>query len=145
MFDKRLYDAKFHKEYDKLHKNRIDDYQKDYRLRKKEQRNQHGRDYSRDKRITIKTEVLTHYGNGICACRRCGFSDIRALTIDHIGGGVDYSKGHKHQGGLRFYVKLKKANFPKGYRTWCMNCQVIDRVKRDRRRRKRPRISTSSV
>ena len=73
----------------------------------------------------IKQEVLTHYGNGKCACVTCGYSDIRALTLDHISGG-----GHKERmtsgkglerGGVPFYRWLRSKGYPTGYQTLCMN------------------------
>jgi serine/threonine protein phosphatase PrpC len=89
--------------------------------------------------LRIKREVLTHYGNGKCVCVKCGFSDIRSLSIDHING-----NGNKHRaevvrttakekgtvnggGGIRFYRWLIKNNLPEGYQTLCMNCQFIKR------------------
>lgn len=74
--------------------------------------------------IDRKSEVLAHYGNGHIACVRCGFDNIRALSIDHIGGG-----GNTHRKitgeGCQFYYWLKRNNFPTGYQTLCMNCQAL--------------------
>jgi len=76
-----------------------------------------------------KERVLTYYGNGVCACTRCGFVDIRALTIDHINnnGNVQRKKTGCH-GGEKMYRWLENNNFPKGYQTLCMNCQWIKRA-----------------
>jgi hypothetical protein len=77
---------------------------------------------------TLKLRVLTHYGNGKCACVKCGATNVNALSIDHINGG-----GNKHRkqinvlAGIPFYIWLKKNNFPEGYQTLCMNCQCIKR------------------
>jgi len=80
-----------------------------------------------------KRLVLEHYGR---VCSRCGFSDWRALWIDHINGG-----GNKHRaelfpnwvnrdkpggrGGGPFYTWLIKQGFPPGYQTLCANCSCI--------------------
>ena len=76
----------------------------------------------------IKLEVLTHYGNGKCVCVKCGFDDIRALSIDHINGGGGL---HKREAGIKsgtdMYHWLKKNNYPSGYQTLCFNCQWIKR------------------
>ena len=72
----------------------------------------------------LRTEVLTHYGNGRCACVRCGFTDIRALSIDHINGGGAQDR-KKVGSGVRFYKWLKDMGYPQGYQTLCMNCQFI--------------------
>lgn len=80
----------------------------------------------------IKTEVLTHYGNGKLACVKCGFSDIRALSIDHLNGreisdNALRIKGFKGESASKFYRRLIKEHFPTGYQTLCMNCQWIKR------------------
>ncbi len=75
-----------------------------------------------------KVEVLTHYGNGVCACVKCGFDDIRALSIDHIdGGGLEHRRSLGITSGGNFYLWLKRNVFPTGYQTLCMNCQYIKR------------------
>ena len=76
----------------------------------------------------LRIEVLTLYGKGKLACVRCGFSDIRALSIDHIIAQPFRLRGnicgHSSQS---FYKWLKRNNYPKGYQTLCMNCQFIKR------------------
>lgn len=73
--------------------------------------------------LKLKTEILTHYGNGKLACIRCGFNDIRALSIDHIeGGGRKDRKKFAHN--VSFYRWLRQ-NYPIGLQTLCMNCQFI--------------------
>ena len=73
----------------------------------------------------VKTDVLGHYGSGKLGCVKCGFTDIRALSIDHINGdGATHRKVIK-MSGQRFYRWLKVNDYPKGYQTLCMNCQFI--------------------
>jgi hypothetical protein len=99
-------------------------YHDNYRSAHKEETSKYHREQNRQ----IKQLVLTHYGNGKCACVRCGFDDIRALSIDHINGG-----GTKHRkeinlgtgGGLNMYNWLINNNYPEGFRTLCLNCQII--------------------
>ncbi len=81
--------------------------------------------YHKEKQQRYKSEALTHYSNGSLACVRCGFEDIRALSIDHIKGGglVHYNS----MTGRNIYLWLKKNNYPEGYQTLCMNCQWIKR------------------
>ena len=67
--------------------------------------------------------VLQHYSNGDIKCNHCGFTDERALTIDHINGG-----GQKHKKilkGVALSRWLVKQKFPVGYQVLCMNCQRI--------------------
>ena len=83
----------------------------------------------RQKKWTLKQEVLTHYGNGKCACVKCGFDDLRALSIDHIlGEGNTLRKRIGSLGGISFYRMLRKEGYPQGYQTLCMNCQFIKRI-----------------
>lgn len=77
-----------------------------------------------------KLDVLTHYGNGKCACVQCGFDNIVALTIDHME-----NNGRKERLMLgvlnrptQFYRWLKRNNYPSGYQTLCMNCQWVKRA-----------------
>lgn len=67
-------------------------------------------------RIKQKMIVFQHYGLR-CSC--CGETKIEFLSIDHINGyGNQYVKitnGH-------LYTWLIKNNFPRDYRTLCMNC-----------------------
>lgn len=79
-------------------------------------------------REEAKRLVLAYYGNGVCACVRCGFADIRALSIDHIdGSGAKQRKALRNRGGY-FYHWLRLHHFPDGYQTLCMNCQFIKRI-----------------
>lgn len=82
--------------------------------------------------LYTKIEVLTHYGNGKLSCVKCGFDDIRVLSIDHINGdGAKHRRlilGASRTGGSQLYHWLKKNNYPQGYQTLCMNCQWIKRV-----------------
>ena len=119
MFNKKEYDKK----YRQGHKEELRVYMREYHRRHR------GRleEFSRKSRYKLKREILTHYGNGVCACIRCSFSDIRALTLDHIGG--DTSKRQKaRSSGYYFYVDLKRQGFPDGYQTLCSNCQRIKQV-----------------
>jgi hypothetical protein len=83
-------------------------------------------------KLRIKTEVLTHYGNGKCACVKCGFSDIRALSIDHINGNGSQERNKKVR--VFCYNWLRSNNYPDGYQTLCMNCQFIKRIEQGEHR-----------
>lgn len=55
-------------------------------------------------------------------CVNCGFSDIRALQVDHIAGG-----GRKERLTMKNRAKFLRHvlnNLPK-YQTLCANCNVI--------------------
>ena len=40
--------------------------------------------YKEERRDWAKKTILSYYSNGTLKCARCGFNDIRALSIDHI-------------------------------------------------------------
>lgn len=75
-------------------------------------------------RHNLKKEVLRHYGNGKAICIRCGFADIRALSIDHIDNNGKYHR-KTVGGGTAIYRWFKNNNYPSGFQTLCYNCQII--------------------
>ena len=81
---------------------------------------------NRKARSERKIEVLTHYSNGKLSCVRCGFADLRALSIDHINGnGTAHRMILGKLVGANFYKWLKNNDYPEDYQTLCMNCQFI--------------------
>jgi len=56
-------------------------------------------------------------------CIRCGFSDIRALQIDHINGGGN----HDFAGSKTFHKKVIQDN-KKTFQLLCANCNWIKRA-----------------
>jgi len=83
------------------------------------------RAYQTKRRRQLKFDALAKYGE---VCQSCGFSDWRALQIDHIdnnGAEERKSLGGQKFSGRVFYEWLKKQNYPKGYQTLCANCNVI--------------------
>jgi hypothetical protein len=86
----------------------------------------------RPERLALKVDVLTHYGNGKLVCVGCGYSDLRALSIDHINNNGAEER-QRFGGGSRFYQYLKDNNYPEGYQTLCMNCQWVKRETYGRR------------
>lgn len=93
------------------------------------------------RRDAIKQEVLSHYGReGRAECVLCGYSDIRALCLDHVmnNGGDDRRKSMgKNLGGSgsRFYCHLRKQGLPDGYQTLCANHNLIKEI--DHKKQKR--------
>jgi len=80
----------------------------------------------------LKHEVLLHYskvGSEQPNCVVCGFSDIRALSIDHINNnGAEERRRMMIKSGHIFYRFLRKNGYPSGYQTLCMNCQSIKQL-----------------
>ena len=80
-----------------------------------------GADYFKDRRRALRAAALAHLG-GVCC--RCGFSDVRALQIDHVNGGG--SKEHRAIRNDGIHRKVL-AGEP-GYQLLCANCNWIKRV-----------------
>jgi hypothetical protein len=85
-------------------------------------------------RDELKYQTLSHYSKTKePSCGMCGFKDIRALCLDHIenNGNSDRVKimGKNYAGsGSRFYVKVRRLGYPKGYQTLCSNCNLIKEI-----------------
>lgn len=56
------------------------------------------------------------------ACARCGFSDLRALQIDHVNG-----DGAKERGRNQAFYKRILADDGGRYQILCANCNWIKR------------------
>ena len=72
-------------------------------------------------RPLLRLRALETLGN---KCVRCGFSDPRALQIDHINGGG--SKEMKSKGNYKIYRDIVLGNL-NGYQALCANCNWIKR------------------
>jgi hypothetical protein len=84
----------------------------------------------------IKTKVIQAYSkSGEVKCDWCGFSDIRALCIDHVNNnGAEERRRLKDKtfAGRNFYKWLIDNNFPEGYQILCANCNLIKEIERRR-------------
>lgn len=61
-------------------------------------------------------------------CVVCGFSDVRALTLDHIYG--DGNEERRQVGETGVYRLALQDYAPDRYRILCMNCQFIEHKER---------------
>jgi len=102
-------------------KERRREYQKKYTLIHKGKRLAVSKTWAKRDKI----EVINFYSNSKNCCTLCGFGDLRALSIDHIGGG---GCQHRMEIKIPIYRWLIKTGFPSGYQVLCMNCQFIKRV-----------------
>jgi hypothetical protein len=89
--------------------------------------------------LALKYEVMSHYADGDPACARCDYSDLRALTIDHINGGGGAHRRQLNGGGWRTYSWLRASHYPVGYQVLCMNCQFIKKLENGEHRWQPPR------
>jgi hypothetical protein len=81
--------------------------------------------WGRKDRARTRAEILTLLGG---KCVKCGFSDIRALQIDHVnGGGVKHYKGRSSS--IRYNKdildEIKEGSGK--YQLLCANCNWIKR------------------
>lgn len=83
--------------------------------------------YDRKRRAQTRLDVIMAYSGGTMRCVRCGFSDLRALQVDHInGGGQRQRMAFKNKDS--FFISLKRLGFPEGYQVLCANCNWIKRA-----------------
>ncbi len=76
----------------------------------------------------LKASIVAKY-SPTNSCMKCGISDIRVLTIDHIkGDGAEQRRLNRIRGGYPTYVWLQKNEFPEGFQVLCYNCQKIKQI-----------------
>lgn len=71
-----------------------------------------------------RVAVLWYYSKGTMSCVQCGFSDIRALCLDHINGGGTVQR-KEMKCGSNVWLWLSRHGFPPGYQILCANCNTI--------------------
>lgn len=98
---------------------------KRWREKNLERERQKKRIYARKHREDVKQLVMGRYSNGSVKCAFCGFSDIRALTIDHINNDGGILRKALYKSGHATYQYLIMNNFPEGYQVLCRNCNWI--------------------
>jgi hypothetical protein len=83
--------------------------------------------WNRDKALERKILVIVKLG---AKCVKCGFSDLRALQIDHIaGGGAQELLRGSTQNRRHYYKKVLESIAAKEnkYQLLCANCNWIKR------------------
>lgn len=81
---------------------------------------------SRAAKAKERAALFEMYGH---ACSGCGFTDKRALTLDHkLNNGSQERKKFGERGVYRRALEMCR---PDEYQTLCMNCQFIKRVRID--------------
>ena len=120
-------------------RDRINGYNRDYyeknkdkiRKRKREtmrrlraERPEHYAAQSRAAKQRLREQLFEIYGH---ECAICGFSDKRALTLDHILQNGNEERRRLGERGV--WQRARDHYRPEEYRTLCMNCQFIERTK----------------
>jgi hypothetical protein len=85
-----------------------------------ERRREFERQYKKNYRKSLREKVFNILGH---KCSKCGFSDIRALQIDHKNGGG--KKDRQLLNNLAIYRKVIKNSMD--YQILCANCNWIKR------------------
>ena len=102
---------------------------------------------NKQERARLRSEVLLHYcgktmrfGDLVVnvvsyamRCGSCGFSDHRALQLDHVdNNGAQERKaiGNRLSAGTTFYRWLRRNGLPPGYQVLCANCNWIKEIDR---------------
>ena len=76
---------------------------------------------NKEERQRLRIEVLTAYSpDKVLGCCCCGESQPEFLTLDHIDGGG--CKERKKYPATMLFRRLRREEFPEGYRTLCYNC-----------------------
>ena len=89
------------------------------------------KEYFREYRRRTRLKLLHFLGD---ECAHCGFSDLRALQVDHVSGGGNTERrvAAPHSGGLNAsgLWKLVREN-PENYQLLCANCNWVKRVEKN--------------
>lgn len=81
----------------------------------------HQKEQDRKHKVVVKRrqKMLDEYGN---KCARCGFSDVRALQIDHVKGGNGWKE---KRASLGYFKRVMKHDGE--FQLLCANCNWIKR------------------
>lgn len=91
---------------------------------------------SKEYRQRLRLKVIAYYSNNTNKCKICGFSDIRALVIDHVnddGYLFKRANSNKRENNTNTFRRIVREGYPKGFQVLCFNCNYI---KEDARREK---------
>ena len=93
--------------------------------------NKSQRKWSKKWRARLKQAVFEILGK---ECSICGFSDIRALQVDHIKGNGSRER-KKLSGNYYKFILGDVVSNPNKYQTLCANCNWIERSENDENRK----------
>mgnify|MGYP001576290723 CR=1 FL=1 len=89
-------------------------------------------EYRRKIEQALRAAVLESFGN---KCDKCGFSDKRALQIDHVNGGGNIELRIELRNTMK-YLKKVLADKTGMYQLLCANCNWIKRAERNEHRKR---------
>lgn len=117
---------KVQKKWGERHKEEIRERARLWRLNNKERYNANTAKSAHKRTMEIRNEILQLLGN---KCSICGFSDERALCIDHIhgGGNIERKKFSNYFMNLKYILKQLKTG-SKDYQLLCYNHNRIKSI-----------------
>jgi len=119
--------AGYYRQWYQTNKERIRKSKRDAMRRLRCERPEHYREQSRQAKQRLKDKVFATYG---AICIACGFTDRRALTLDHVlNNGAEERKAIGERG---VYRRALAREHQHEYQVLCMNCQFIKRVEAQR-------------
>lgn len=82
---------------------------------------------SRNELLMKRKKLVYDFLGGVCS--RCGFSDNRALQIDHINGFGRKNMNRRQRNAMYYYLTVHKSllNNENKYQILCANCNWIKR------------------
>jgi len=118
---------KYNREYYEENKEKERKRKRDYMRKHRKENPEIHRKKSRDAKTRLRNKLYKMYGD---TCTMCGFSDKRALTLDHIKN--NGAEERKEMGPRGPWYRAVGEYLPDDYRILCMNCQFIARVEANR-------------
>lgn len=109
--------------YYQKNKERLRQYKAENMRKYRAARPKHYAEQSRRAKQRLREKIFSVFG---CVCVQCGFSDKRALTIDHILN--NGSKERAEIGERGVWLRAINPQYQHEYRILCMNCQFITRI-----------------
>ena len=120
------------------------EYQREYRANHREHLSGYNKEYyanhvlllrlkTREHKRRLRKELVELLGS---KCSKCGFTDWRALQVDHVNGGGLKQRdklGGNYYMYLQMLIEIKAGS--KDYQLLCANCNWIKRYERNEIRR----------
>lgn len=112
--------AEWGRQYRAKNKEKIKRYMQRWRIENRARKNELGRQSQQ----RIKDKVFHMLGD---VCCRCGFTDVRALQVDHINQAVE-KRGEPKRAGKSLYAAIARGEKPiTEFQLLCANCNWIKR------------------
>jgi hypothetical protein len=110
--------------YTKIHEKELKEKAKIYWEKNKQRFKERKIEYWKKRNNQLRNAIFDKFGN---KCARCGFSDVRALQIDHINGGGGREKKMLKNNNWALFQKVLADTTGK-YQLLCANCNWIKKV-----------------